>query len=269
MKHRIDPKIDCVFKALLGSEENKDLLIHFLNAMLGLELGAPVTDVVIRDPHNGKESLNDKLSIVDVKAKDATGRLFQVEIQLLQYGHLTSRIAYGWADIYSQQLQSGTDYDELQPTYSIWILSDNLLPDDGLYVHDYKLRDHIGNALLENGGIWLFELKKFNAQTVATEEQRWLRFLKEGEALDDQALPEWMYTREMEKAMKTLMQFSEKENDYHEYQARQNFLRQQRTIQKELDGALEREAKALAQKDEALAEIARLKALLEQQSKSH
>jgi predicted transposase/invertase (TIGR01784 family) len=269
MKHRIDPKIDCVFKALLGSEDNKDLLIHFLNAVLGHELGAPVTDVVIRDPHNGKESLNDKLSIVDVKAKDASGRLFQVEIQLLHYGHLTSRIAYGWADIYSQQLQSGDDYDELQPTYSIWILSDNLLPDDGLYVHDYKLRDRAGNPLLENGGIWLFELKKFHAQKVATEEQRWLRFLKEGEALDDQALPEWMSTREMEKAMKTLMQFSEKENDYHEYQARQNFLRQQRTISKELEGALEREAKALAEKDEALAEIARLKALLEQQGKPH
>ena len=69
--------------------------------------------------------------------------------------------------------------------------------------------------------------------------------------------------------LKTLMQFSEKENDYHEYQARQNFLRQQRTIGKELEGALEREAKALAEKDEALAEIARLKALLEQQGKPH
>jgi chromosome segregation ATPase len=31
MKHRIDPKIDCVFKALLGSEENRNLLLHFLN----------------------------------------------------------------------------------------------------------------------------------------------------------------------------------------------------------------------------------------------
>jgi hypothetical protein len=30
MKHRIDPKIDCVFKALLGSVENRNLLVHFL-----------------------------------------------------------------------------------------------------------------------------------------------------------------------------------------------------------------------------------------------
>ena len=30
MKHRIDPKIDCIFKAMLGSEENLNLLVYFL-----------------------------------------------------------------------------------------------------------------------------------------------------------------------------------------------------------------------------------------------
>ncbi len=38
MKHRIDPKVDCVFKAVLGSEENRNLLAHFLNAVLGADL---------------------------------------------------------------------------------------------------------------------------------------------------------------------------------------------------------------------------------------
>jgi hypothetical protein len=33
MKHQIDPKIDCVFKALLGSEENRNLLVHSLKIM--------------------------------------------------------------------------------------------------------------------------------------------------------------------------------------------------------------------------------------------
>jgi len=33
MDHPIDPKTDCVFKALLGAEDNRDLLIHFLNAI--------------------------------------------------------------------------------------------------------------------------------------------------------------------------------------------------------------------------------------------
>ena len=38
-----------------------------------------------------------------------------------------------WADLYSQQLQSGQDYRELRPTYAIWLLAENLLRDDGAY----------------------------------------------------------------------------------------------------------------------------------------
>ena len=45
MQHPIDPKIDCVFKALLGSEGNRRLLIHFLNAVLGPALPALVVEV--------------------------------------------------------------------------------------------------------------------------------------------------------------------------------------------------------------------------------
>ena len=44
--------------------------------------------------------------------------------------------------------------------------------------------------------------------------------------------------------MSTLRQFSEKERNYHAYQARQNFLREQKTIQIELED--EREAKLQA-----------------------
>ncbi|MFM8442482.1 MAG: hypothetical protein ACKN9W_03955, partial [Methylococcus sp.] len=57
----------------------------------------------------------------------------------------------------------------------------------------------------------------------------------------------------------------DKERDYHEYQARQNYLREQRTIQKELEQALAEKQAAMGREQAALAEIARLKALLEQQ----
>jgi hypothetical protein len=106
-----------------------------------------------------------------------------------------------------------------------------------------------------------------------------------------------MQTDEMRQAMSTLKAFSEKERAYHAYQARQNYLREQRSIQhyletlqtenereraaKEAERAAkeaalqekdaeraakeaERAAKeaALQEKDATLAEIARLKALL-------
>ena len=66
MKHPIDPKIDCVFKAILGAENNRNLLLHFLNAILDSDLTAPIDQVEILNPYNDKEFLNNKLSIVDV-----------------------------------------------------------------------------------------------------------------------------------------------------------------------------------------------------------
>ena len=285
MRHAIDPKIDCVFKALLGSEENRNLLIHFLNAFLAQDLAEPLVWVDILNPYNDKEFLSDKLSIVDVKARDSQDRLYQIEIQLTSYAHLPSRIIYNWADIYSQQLKSGQEYHELRPTYSIWLLAENLLVDDNAYVHHYKMRDEQGQTLTPHGGIWLLELKKFNANQVETEDQRWLKFFKDGERLNDEALPDWMITQEMKQAMSTLSTFSEKDQQYYQYQARQEYLREQRTIQSELELANKREALALHEKKVAeqemkaamlreeetkeqvilaLAEVERLKALLAQ-----
>ncbi len=300
MHHPIDPKIDCVFKALLGAENNRDLLIHFLNAILGTALPRPIADVTILNPYNEREFLDDKLSIVDVKARDDQQRLYQVEIQLLVYRDLPARILYTWADLYGQQLQSGHAYSELRPTYAIWLLAESLLPHDPRAVHRYVLRDESGGVLIDHGGIWLLELSKFAAEQVETEQQRWLKFLKEGEQLDADNLPDWMQTDEMRQAMSTLKAFSEKERAYHAYQARQNFLRQQRSIQNELaeamaateaarsetqaarsetqaarsetqaalrakKAALQREQTERQAKEDALAEIERLKAKLQDQ----
>ena len=131
-------------------------------------------------------------------------------------------------------------------------MADNLLENDTDYIHTYKIKDDKGRTLNNHCGIWLLELKKFNAQQIETEQQRWLRFFKEGDSLNDEAgLPDWMTTEEMRQAMNTLRQFSEKERDYHAYQARQNFLREQLTIQYELDQV--HKAKLEAEKREQIA----------------
>jgi len=58
----------------------------------------------------------------------------------------------------------------------------------------------------------------------------------------------------MRQAMSTLKQFSDKERDYHAYQARQNYLREQICIQHERDEALIDKEAALADKEAALAD---------------
>ena len=253
MKHQIDPKVDCVFKAILGDEDHTHLLIHFLNALLVDELESPIVSVEILNPYNDKEMLDEKLSIVDIKARDQAFRLYQIEIQLRNYRNIPARMAYTWADIYSKQLKEGDNYLELKPTYSIWLLGEKVKNDDK-YLHIIKMRDQTGEVLLENGGIWLLELPKFNESTVKTELERWLKLFKEGDQLDDTRLPDWMHTPEMEQVMAVMNRFSEKESDYHLYQTRQNFQREQKTIQLELEEALREKMAALREKQAALKE---------------
>ncbi len=87
-----------------------------------------------------------------------------------------------------------------------------------------------------------------------------------------------MISQEMKQALSTLSTFSEKDQQYYQYQARQEYLREQSTIQSELElankreeAANKREALALhekkvaeQEKNLALAEIERLKVLLAQ-----
>ena len=54
-------------------------------------------------------------------------------------------------------------------------------------------------------------LYQIEAQAVASERDRWLKFFKEGEYLDSGFLPGWMHTAEMEQARTVMNRFSEKE----------------------------------------------------------
>jgi len=257
MKHRIDPKVDCVFKALLGSEDNRRLLIHFLNAMLGGELAAPIAEVEILNPYHEREFLSDKLSIVDVKARDQGQRQYQIEIQLLNVAGLPGRIAYGWADLYRSQLKKGDGYEQLKPAYSLWLLGEALWPKRDEALHRFWLRDGQGRDLVEHGGIWLVELSKCVVEEVHTEQERWLKFFMEGEGLDEARLPKWMQTEEMRQAMSTLQGFSDQERAYHRYQARQDYLRQQKSIENRLRALVAEAEQARAEKEQARAAEAR------------
>ncbi len=253
MKHAIDPTVDCVFKKLLGSEENSNLLVHFLNAVMQPAPGNDITQVEILNPYNEKDFLTDKLSIVDVKARDGMGRTFQVEIQLSVFGSLKSRILYCWCDMYAAQLKQGEDYSTLKPVIAIWLIAEKLFKDsEGFHYHFKFCEPHYGMILHEDCAIHVLELKKFGTPEITSELERWLTFFKEGRQLDDNALPDYMDTAEMRQAMETLRLFSEKERNYHIYQSRMDAIRVQKTIDRErqlLENDKQRLSQELAQAD--------------------
>ena len=252
MKHRIDPTVDCVFKAILGSEHNKNLLIDFLNAVIAPLPNCVISAVEILNPYNEREHLADKLSIVDIKAKDKAGRIYQVEIQVSTYGALAARLPYVMCDLYASQLEEGEGYELLKPVISIWVIAENFLRDAPSFHHHFQLYDVEHSVLLHDHlSLHVLELTKWNKAQVEGQIDRWMKFLREGKDLDDENLPDYMQTEEMKQAMSTLRQFSEKQKSYHQYQARQNYLRERRCIEKERDQAVQKLDQTERERDQA------------------
>ncbi|SHH54788.1 Rpn family recombination-promoting nuclease/putative transposase, partial [Tepidibacter thalassicus] len=117
---RLNPKVDFVFKKLFGSEENKDILISFINSVLSEE--NQVKDIKIKNPYNLSSYIKGKMSILDIKAVDEKGVWYDIEMQIAEQSFYDKRALYYWAKVYSDQIESGEDYFELRKTISINIL---------------------------------------------------------------------------------------------------------------------------------------------------
>ena len=91
-------------------------MIDLLNAVLAATLEEPIASVEILNPFTDKTSIDDKLSILDVKARDGSGRLFNVEMQMrVNSAHAVQCAAlYYWAGVYREQLGEGEDYIDLE-----------------------------------------------------------------------------------------------------------------------------------------------------------
>jgi len=257
MSTLVDPMVDCVFKAILGSEKHKGLLIHFLNAMLRLEDHHRVADVEVINPFNAKETMVDKYSVVDVKARDRQGRLFQLEIQMLNRLFLPERILYTWASMYGTSLASGDDYDALKPVISIWLLGARLFRESeevhlpfGIYCPSLQ------RQLSDHCRIHLVQLKNWpQSAKITTERDRWVGFFRFGNAIGPDNLPDWMETDEMREAMAIKENFAEKGENHHLYLSRMDAVREARTVHNQLKRALaEKEHERLA-KERAHREI--------------
>ena len=76
----IRPINDFALKKTFGTPANKGVLVSLLNAIL--DLNSPIADVTIENPFNLQDFADDKLSVLDVKATDRFGAIYDVEIQL-------------------------------------------------------------------------------------------------------------------------------------------------------------------------------------------
>jgi predicted transposase/invertase (TIGR01784 family) len=218
----VDPKVDYAFKHVFGREPTRPILIDVLDCVLN---PAPkIKDLDLLNPFNPKEALDDKLSILDIKARDRTGRHFNIEMQMIAFRYYEKRILYYWAKLHQQQLQEGRDYLELKPTISISFLDHVLFPDVPEYHLRFRLLEESKHfPFTSDMEFHILELPKFtkSAAELTSGLDIWLYFLRHAEKMDTEALPPAFQRQPMVlRALEELKMLSQTDLERERYEAR-------------------------------------------------
>ena len=233
MTKDITPKIDIAFKKIFGVDENKDLLISLINAVVSEE--DQVSKVTLLNPYNPKNFLKDKLSVVDIKAEGQTGKRYNIEIQVANEGDYDKRALYYWAKLYMEQLGEGDFYDKLNKAIGIHILNFTSVTGTDKYHNTFHVLEkdsHIRH--FDHLELHTIELNKFNdmkgqAQGWAEETEAWLSkaktsldawvtFLARHKLFHEKNLPSPLNAPCFQKALKVLgkMTFTDEEREAYE-----------------------------------------------------
>ena len=224
---KINPRVNLAFKKIFGIEENKDLLISLINSTVGPE--NQVIDVILLNPYNQKNFKQDKLSILDIKAKGTCGKKFNIEIQITDAADYDKRALYYWAKLYTEQLRSGEDYSELEKVIGIHILNFISILDSDKYHNSFHITEkETGSPYFRNVELHTVELKKFAekaggelgelAAQIKNSLDIWSAFLTRHDLLSSGTLPESLDVPELKKALKVLnvMNFTDEEREAYE-----------------------------------------------------
>ena len=123
-----DPKTDFVFKRIFGAEERKSLLIALLNDLLELEGEHRIRDVEHLSIEQRVAVPEMKLSIVDVKCMETSGRCFVVEMQVANVEGFEKRIVYNTNKAYVMQYGGSRESPGLGDVVGVTICNFKLWP---------------------------------------------------------------------------------------------------------------------------------------------
>jgi predicted transposase/invertase (TIGR01784 family) len=230
----IKPTSDIVIHYLLGSEHNKDLLLSFINAVLE-DADMPLIDKVeIKNPFNIKHHTYDKMSILDLKAEDESGKTYNIEVQLLGNEFFANRSLYYWAKNYSAQLGESSEYHTLLPVICINILEFNLIEDlDKVHTCFLPIeKDNNDLILTDHLEIHFIELKKFDEKKsqLKSDLAKWIQYFKY-EGKENEAMKTILHNDSViKKAHKEYINFTGSDEYRELYEARQKWIRDQATL---------------------------------------
>jgi len=181
----LDVKTDYAFKKVFGSEESKEILMSFLNAIIDFNNNQKIKDLIILDPYNIPILKGMKDTFVDVKVELEDDTKVIIEMQVLNHDGFEKRILYNTAKNYSQQLQKGENYHLLNPVIALTIVNFEMF-EFKKYKSNFKLLEKENFTNYKDDIELIFiELPKFKKSLNECKdiEDKWLYFIKNSENL--------------------------------------------------------------------------------------
>ncbi|MDR7079621.1 putative transposase/invertase (TIGR01784 family) [Neobacillus niacini] len=225
--NRLNPLNDFLFKKLFGDQNDNELLIGLLNAILKIE----IVNLTIENEKLNRFKEEEKLGILDIKAKMATGEKINIEVQLLDQKNMIPRTLFYWSKLFVEGFESGSLYKELKKTVTINILGFKLeeLRDECFHstfkIGESKTKNNLTD-LLE---IHFIEFPKFEEITYDLNNPLhcWLLFLKDD--VPDYLLREVLRMDVISKAEEKLTMLSADPETRKEYERRAKALSDERS----------------------------------------
>ena len=226
-------------------------MIKLLNAIL--HLPSPIVSLTLLNPYTEKEFEDSKQTIVDIKAVDGKGNIYQIEVQIQSHAALPERMVYTWSSIFQTQLKEGQSFSTLKPLISIWFLQGKLKHTAPSYHHHFQLWDTEHKACLtQHCSIHVLELAKWELKEHLSEEEQWLYFLKE--ASNWTVLPSVLQNPDLLEAMSIMRTITEKELEWDRYMARKTYLHVMATMTEEQEKIARERDQMVVERDQMAAE---------------
>ncbi|WP_265042247.1 Rpn family recombination-promoting nuclease/putative transposase [Wolbachia endosymbiont (group B) of Melanostoma mellinum] len=188
----LDPKNDISFKRIFGTEKNKDILIHFLNDILGFTGKSTIKDIEFLSTIQDPDIASKKQSIVDVLCRDENGLQVIVEMQVAKTKGFEKRAQYYAAKAYSRQASKGDQYHDLKEIIFIAIADCILFPDKSEYKSKHTIRDENTNEHDLKDFYFIFiELPKFpktKEDQLSSIVEKWVYFFRYADETSEEEL---------------------------------------------------------------------------------
>ncbi len=180
-----------------------------------------------------KDLLDDKIGILDIKAKINNNINCEIEMQVVDRKDIEKRMLFYWSKMYDSSIREGEDYTKLRKSIAILISDYELenLKEIKKYITKWNIREEEYQkiVLTEVMEIYIIELpkfKKYKEKTNNSTLNSWIKFIESPEVIDMNEKNE-----EIKKAKNVLEEISQDKHERYLAELRQKYIMDQKAIE--------------------------------------